>query len=130
MALYVDSSGHLLDVIIPEIVCQLFGRTRAVFIFFFVLSCGLKNSVGKPGSRGGSGRCRDGTYRCLSDVLGDIDVDHSVAFADDPSNVVLLGISLPNVSNCGLNSLSASWAHLPSNSCGLRVCWSLGRGSP
>lgn len=125
-----EASGHLLDVIVPQIVCQLFGRTWTVLIFFFVLSCGLNDSEGKPGSRGGSGRCRGGTYGCLSDMLRDVDINHRIAFADYPSNVLLLGISLANVSTCGLKSLNQRWAHLPSNSCELPVCWLQGPDSP
>lgn len=97
----VKACGYLLNVIVPQIVRQLLGSRGAVFIFFLVLSCSLKNAKGEPGSRDGFGRCRGITYGCLGDMFRDIHVDHGVAFADDPSNVLLLGISLANVSKSG-----------------------------
>jgi hypothetical protein len=100
--------SHLLDVVIPQIVCQLFSCGRTVLVFVFVLSCGLYISNGYPGSREASGRWRGGTYGCLGDVFRNINVNHSVALADDPSNIFLLSIGLEKVSAYSWKSLSTN----------------------
>lgn len=90
--------GHLLDVIVPQIVRQLLGCSGTVLIFLFELSGGLIWN-NKSGSQSPSGSCLGGTYRCLADMFRNVHVDHSIAFAEDPFNVILGGIGLANVSN-------------------------------
>lgn len=75
----------LLDVVVPQVVGQLFSCSGTVFIFVLVFAGGLMGSMincylygvlmVKP-------------YRLPSDMLGNIDVDNGISLLDNPCEVV------------------------------------------
>ena len=73
--------GHLLDIIVPQIVRQLRGRSGAVLIYVFDLSSSLNIAKGESVSRAKIQESRAITYGCLGDMFWNVDVDHGVAFA-------------------------------------------------